>query len=292
MLLRGPVLVGTDLSEAAEDALRAGAELARALNSRLVLCHVIPELLPDGSLFDEFRRANLHARDSILGRARLAIQDQLDAVLTEPGDLRVDVVLESGTPHAGLLRQAQNVGAGVVVVWPGPATIDVVRHAATPVLVVRRSPRGPVVGTSDFSDPSLPALRVAAEEARRRGAALHLLHALDIGPFAQRQPPEAAMPYLQDTSWIALAGLDELRTRAKQRLEEALQQSGVSGATALLPGSATDVIVRYAESVGAELVVVGTHGRSGFERLTLGSTAASVIEHAPCSVLVVRLVTG
>jgi nucleotide-binding universal stress UspA family protein len=56
----------------------------------------------------------------------------------------------------------------------------------------------------------------------------------------------------------------------------------------MVRGQADDVIVRYAESVGAELVVVGTHGRSGFKLLTLGSTAAAVVTSAPCSVLVVR----
>jgi nucleotide-binding universal stress UspA family protein len=287
--LRGPVLVGTDLTEAAEDALRAGAELARALDTRLIVCHVVPELLPDGSLFDEFRTANLRAQDSILATSRLAVQEQLDFVLSEAHADRVDVVLEAGTPHVGLLRQAHEIRAGVVVLWPGPTVTDVVRHAATAVLVVRRSPRGPVVGASDFSDPSLPALRVAAEEARRRGAPLHLLHALDIVPFAERRPPAAAMPYLKGKSWIALEGLDELERLAKRHLDETLGQTGVPGETATIPGPATDVIVRYAESVNAELVVVGTHGRSGFKLLTLGSTAAWVVTHAPCSVLVVRL---
>lgn len=288
MLLRGPVLVGTDLTEAAEDALRAGAELARALNSRLVVCHVIPELLPDVSLFDWFRNANLRARDSMLATARLAVQKQLSSVLTPSVD-GVDVVLDTGTPHVGLLRQAEQADAGVIVAWPGSAAIDVVRHAVTPVLVARRSPRGPVVGATDFSDPSLPALRVAAEEARRRGVPLHLLHALDIAPFAEGHPPPAAMPYLEGKSWIALEGLDELKTRAKRRLDETLHESGLPGETALVAGSASEVIARYAESVGAGLVVVGTHGRSGFKRLMLGSTASWVIERAPCSVLVVRL---
>lgn len=289
MLLRGPVLVGTDLTAAAEDALHAAAELARALNSRLVVCHVIPEILPDVALFNEFRSTNLLARDSILAKARVAVQEQLDSVLTDSNVQDVELALDTGTPHVGLLRQAEEKGAGVLVVWPGSAAIDVVRHATTAVLVARRSPRGPIIGASDFSDPSLPALHVAAEEARRRGSPLHLLHALDIAPFAQRHPPAAAMPYLEDKSWIALEGLDELRTRAKGRLDETLRESGLPGETALVPGSANDVIVRYAESVGAELVVVGTHGRSGFKRLMLGSTASWVVEHAPCSVLVVRL---
>jgi nucleotide-binding universal stress UspA family protein len=119
---------------------------------------------------------------------------------------------------------------------------------------------------------------MAAEEARRRGVPLHLLHALDIVPFAERHPPVTAMPYLEGKSWIALAGVDGLRTRAKRRLDETLHDSGLE--TALVAGSANEVIVRYAESVGAELIVVGTHGRSGLKRLMLGSTASSVTERA------------
>ena len=92
MILRGPVLVGTDLTKAAGDALRAGAELARALESRLVVCHVIPELLPDGSLFDEFRRANLHAHDSILANARQAVQTQLESVFRDRDADGVEVI--------------------------------------------------------------------------------------------------------------------------------------------------------------------------------------------------------
>ncbi len=289
--LRGPVLVGTDLTEAAEAALRAGAELAGALKSRLVVCHVVPELWPEGSLFDQFRKANRHARDSVLADARLAVRAQVGSVVTDPDVDGVDIVLETGTPHVGLLRQAEQAGAGVVVVWPGSAATEVVRHAATAVLVARRSPSGPVVGASDFSDPSLPALHLATVEARRRGAPLHLLHAFDIAPFGERRPPATAMPYLQGKSWIALEGLDELQTMAKRRLDETLRESGLPGESVIVSGSATDVIVRYAESVAAELVVVGTHGRSGFKLLTLGSTAAWVVDRAPCSVLVVRLDT-
>ena len=118
-------------------------------------------------------------------------------------------MIETGSPHAGLLRQAEHVGAGLVVIYPGSTAAEVARHAAPPVLVARRSPQGPVVGATDFSNPSLPALRLAAEEARRRGVPLHLLHALDVAPFADRNPPSAALPYLEGKSWIALEGLDE-----------------------------------------------------------------------------------
>ncbi len=288
MTLHGPVLVGTDLSVAAEEALRQGAELASGLSSTLFVCHVIPELLPDISLFAEYRRANLQIEDSVLAKARIAVQEQLDAVLKTPG-ASVEVALEYGTPHVGLLLAADEKGAGVIVVGPGATALDVTRHASGAVVAARRSPHGPVVGATDFSDPSMPALQFAASEARRRGVRLHLLHAFDLDVFAEHRAPAMAVPYLQGKSWVALEGLDKLQAIAARRLEELLRDAGAPGEVAVLPGSGAEVIVQYAEAIGAELVVVGTHGRSGFTRLTLGSTAASVVERAPCSVLVVRL---
>jgi nucleotide-binding universal stress UspA family protein len=290
MTLRGPVLVGVDLSPGSDEALRQGARLATDLASKLFVCHVVPELIPDGSVFTEFRRANLDVEGSLLAKARDAVEHQVNTVLS--ADTPVEVILESGTPHVGLLTQADATGAGVVVAAPGSETLDVVRHASTAVLIARRSSHGPVVAATDFSDPSLPALHTAAAEARRRGSALHLLHAFDSGVFTLGHAPAAAMPYLAGSSLIALEGLDHLRTLAKQRLDETLRELDQPGDTTVISGFARDVIVQYAESVNAELIVVGTHGRSGLGRLTLGSTAASVIDLAPCTVLVVRLNVG
>jgi nucleotide-binding universal stress UspA family protein len=288
MTLRGPVLAGTDLSPASDEALRQAARLAAELSSKLFVCHVVPELIPDGSVFGEFRRANLKAGDSLLAQARAAVDQQVNTVLGSDTSA-VDVILESGTPHAGLLRQADATGAGVVVTAPGPVALDVARHAVAAVLIARRSPHGPVVAASDFSETSLPAVRAAAAAARRRESPLHLLHASDVGLFALGHASAAAMPYLLSSPPIALEGLDNLHAVAKHRLEETVAEMNLSATTAVIAGPAADVIVEYAESIHAELVVVGTHGRSGLARLTLGSTAASVIESAPCSVLIVRV---
>jgi universal stress protein A len=165
----------------------------------------------------------------------------------------------------------------------------VVQHASVPVLVARPSSGEGVVGATDFSDPSLPGLEVAAGEARRRHARLHLVHALDVDMFSTGQAPAAALPYLEGTSAISMDGLDHLRDIAQQRLSDMLTRTGVPGDATVVSGHAAEAIVRAAETVGAQLVVVGTHGRSGLARVTLGSTAEAVIDRAPCSVLVVRL---
>ena len=291
MPLTGPVLVGTDLSSAAEEALRQGAQLAQSLNSKLIVCHVVPEVLPDGSVFQEFRDANADLQHSIVDKARAAVQQELDAVVGEDTS-GIDLHFQFGTPHVGLLAQTEESAAGVVVIGPGRTAVDVVRHTSAAALVARRSSRGPVIAATDFSEASRPALQIAAEEAKRRGSALHVLHAFDVAAFSTGYAPGAAMPYLAGSSAIALEGLDALHRSAKSRLDETLRELGVPGQTAVMAGSAGRVIVRYAETTKAEFIVVGTHGRSGLGRLTLGSTAASVIEHAPCSVLVVRPARG
>jgi nucleotide-binding universal stress UspA family protein len=60
----------------------------------------------------------------------------------------------------------------------------------------------------------------------------------------------------------------------------------------LLEGDPPTEIVRYGRDMGADLIVMGTHGRTGVERLVLGSVAEKVLRDAPCSVLVVKLPRG
>ena len=288
-MLRGPVFVGTDLTAGAEEALRQGAQLASDLGGPLIACHVLPELLRVGMLFPGWQGVDPTFERSITNKAREAVERELESVLgSQSRDARI--VLESGTPHVGLLAQAEATGAGVIVTGPGRVAGQVVRHASVPVLVARPSPRGVVVGATDFSDSSLPALHAAASEARRRRSLLHLIHAVDVGVYAPGSTPAATMPYLKESSAIALEGLDNLRAAAELRLQETLRQLVTEGQTTVVDGRAEAAIVTYAETVGAELVVVGTHGRSGFARITLGSTAAAVIDSASCSVLVVRVV--
>jgi hypothetical protein len=70
-------------------------------------------------------------------------------------DAAVEVILDSGTLHAGLLTWADETGAGVAVALPRSVALDVVGYASALVLMARGSPQGPVVGGRDFSDASL-----------------------------------------------------------------------------------------------------------------------------------------
>jgi nucleotide-binding universal stress UspA family protein len=81
---------------------------------------------------------------------------------------------------------------------------------------------------------------------------------------------------------------DELRKLSQERLDECVA-SFKARRGILAEGPAAQAIVQAARELPAELVVVGTHGRSGFDHLVMGSVAETVIREAPCSVLVVRL---
>jgi len=285
--LRGPVLVGTNLTRGAEGAIRQGATLALDLGGPLIVCHVMPELLRIGMLFPQWRGIDPGLVDSMTIKARDAVGRELNSVLGDQ-PVSTEIVLDSGTPHTGVLAQAARAGAGVIVIGPGEVAAQIARHAPVPVLVARPSPDGCVVGATDFSDPSLQTLRLAAAEARRREVPLHLVYALDLGLHSPGTPP-AAQPYLEGLAGLALDGFDELQTAAEQRLAALLREFDIEGHTAVVSGHADSAIVGYAERVGAGLVVVGRHGGSGFAQLTLGGTATRLIESAPCSVLVSRV---
>lgn len=80
----------------------------------------------------------------------------------------------------------------------------------------------------------------------------------------------------------------EFRHKLVQRLAERLAGGAYTLRTAVVEGDARSAIVEFAERLMADLVVVGSHGRSGLARLIIGSVAGHVVGHAPCSVLVVK----
>jgi nucleotide-binding universal stress UspA family protein len=289
MKLQGPILVGTDFTAASDEALRQAKDLANGLGTSLIVCHVVPELDSVNVLFPQLAARNAEHRQMLTDKAIDAVERQITTSLGDAASVKA--VVDSGTPHAGLLNQADATGAGLIALGPGRIAERVVRHATVPTLIARHSRQGIVIGATDFSDPSLPALDLAAAEARRRGAQLQLLHVVDVGTFGLASAAAAAgagLPFVHGIPGISVRAIDDLQTAAKGRLQDALIRFGVDDGEAIgMSGPAAQTIVDVAKS--AELLVVGTHGRTGLARLTLGSTAEAVIRSAACSVLVVRL---
>ncbi len=134
---------------------------------------------------------------------------------------------------------------------------------------------------TDFSDFSRRALEHAAAAARWYEAEVAVVY---VHPLMAPPPPE--MPYLPGPEPLTR----EQKVRAKADLRAFVQpvrDTGVPVEVELVEGEPAAEIVNAATRDGVDLVVMGTHGRSGFERLVLGSVTERVLRKAPCPVLTV-----
>lgn len=130
----------------------------------------------------------------------------------------------------------------------------------------------------DFSEPSAEALRVATALARESGARLLITYVEQV-------------PVLLEGGYY---GVHEAEVRQQ---EEALRATvpddpQVEYEHLLLSGEPGPAILRAAEEAGADLIVMGTHGRTGLMRLLMGSVAEAVVRGAPCPVLTIRHAVG
>jgi nucleotide-binding universal stress UspA family protein len=291
--VKGPILAAIDFDKGSDEVLRQADALARSYKVKLSVCHVLPEifavqpLFPQLHLGDALKLYDLEAsvRDALLKRIRTV-------TAREPPQIEIEI--EQGTVHAGILRAADNIGAGVVVVGGkvdhrglhilGSAAEHIVRYAPCPVLVARPSPAGKVLAATDFSDPALPAVEAGVTEARHRKTDLTIIHAMDLTPMIGSSYGELyTMPPMD------LSG--QMSKIWQQRLDECVHHFKAKGGGLLPDGPAATAIVNAALELPAQLLVMGTHGRTGLSRIiALGSVAEAVVRTAPCSVLVVRLV--
>jgi nucleotide-binding universal stress UspA family protein len=285
--LRGPILCATDLSDAADAALRQAHAIGRQIGAPISVCHVLPEAFNVRVLFPHEAGIDTALQAELTAKATTAVRARLDAVLGAESSA-VGVEIETGTAHAGMLAAAERLGAGVIVVAPGGTALRVARSANVPVLVARPSPTGGgVLGATDFSDPALPAVKMAAAEARRRGVRFRLVHCLDIDESAYAAGAGLAF---EVAAWpLSQSVMDQLAAAARERLTAALAETNVVAEAVVLRSSPVSGILEAAQSVATALIVVGTRGRTGLVRLALGSVAESVINRATCSVLVVPL---
>jgi universal stress protein A len=140
-----------------------------------------------------------------------------------------------------------------------------------------------ILFATDFSPPSQHAMDYACELASQFNSDLHVLHVLqDPIPF-----------YGEPGMMIAVADdyLIKQRAGAQRALDEIPpKEHSVGNRTVrtLRLGSPFVEIVRYAKEAAIDLIVIGTHGRTGLKHVLLGSVAENVVRKAPCPVLTVR----
>jgi nucleotide-binding universal stress UspA family protein len=131
---------------------------------------------------------------------------------------------------------------------------------------------------TDFSEHAERALSAATSFARVIGATLHVVH---VGPV---------MPYFGPPFAPGKAFANELKVASRQEFDAymaTLRQRGVEAVGTLTEGIAYVEINRVAKEAGSDLIVMGTHGRTGIEHALLGSVAERVVRTSPIPVMVV-----
>jgi nucleotide-binding universal stress UspA family protein len=141
-----------------------------------------------------------------------------------------------------------------------------------------------IMCASDFSPASLPAFRKAVELARATGARLVVIHVL-----------APVIPLMAEDSFVSSKSLTEMegaaRAAAQKQLDALLgraRDARVRATSLLVEGTPAEQLVRMAKAKRADLLVLGTHGRTGLTKLFLGSVAARVVATAACPVLTVH----
>ena len=140
-----------------------------------------------------------------------------------------------------------------------------------------------VMHPTDFSRASTPAFKRAVEMAKGNRAELLLVHVM-----------VPAVPLMGD-GYVSPKVYEDLEAAARsaaqkqlRKLVDKAKQAGARFKGLLLEGVAHERIAQAARSRKADLVVIGTHGRTGFAKLFLGSVASRVLAVSPCPVLTVR----
>jgi nucleotide-binding universal stress UspA family protein len=275
---RALVLVGSSLGPESDAVVGAALRLARALAGRLYVVHALesPPLPGSGVAFSL-------AAPELATRAREKLQQQLDRIGASAGEV-AGLEARAGSSGGVLSAAASLLGADAVVVAAsaaaplplhrvGSTLRHLLREGGRPVLAVKRHtgiPPSRVLAPVDLSPMSADSLR--------RGLAL-------ISGRAGGELPEL----------VALHVIDDRSEGAASRARESLAKfladhSGDYGGSLrseIRQGDAVTEILAAARSEKPDLLLMGTHGRSGWQRLRLGSVTESVIRQASTSALVI-----
>ena len=266
-----PVLVATDLSARSDRAVDRAALLARQWGVRLLVFHA------------------LEAGSQLEDEPELA-ERAIRAVLPNPMD-DVAIVPAIGPAPVMIAQTAEQADCGLIVTGvarlnhvgdylTGTAVDHVVRHATVPVLVVKQRPHrsyASILVATDFSDCSRLALLTVAQ--LFPDAALHLVHAYHV-PYDAWTPSEAVR--------------QEVMRETQEELDAFAQDPAIPDTVQarITPhlgyGELLSVVRKTAEDVAADLVAVGTHGRSGFVHAIIGSMAEEILRSVSADTLMVR----
>ena len=286
------ILCPIDFSPGSQEAMTQAVQLATEADGGIVLTYVWyirPVMVPGESPFtadtiEVMRADNERAlTTAVTSAAQLGARHVTSRFLTGvPWESIVNLVRDD--PSFDLISVGTHGRTGLARILLGSVAQKVLRHAPCSVLVARArtgvAAPTRILCAIDFSEHARAVVARAAELAAARAAELTLMHVVEAPMTFSGDPPVAV--FMQDLDRRSAHLLEEwaaeLRTRTSLPIT-ALLRLGSPGAQIL---RAVD------DDPRVDLVVMGSHGRTGLARIALGSVAEKVTRHVPCSVLVVR----
>ena len=281
------ILCPTDFSPGATSALLAAARLAAARRAELVVVHAwqipavsypIETALP-ASLTQDIIDDAQRGLDAAVAEARAAGAAQVTGTLLS-GIAWAEIVGQLEREPYDLCVIGTHGRTGLSRVLLGSVAEKVVRHSPCSVLVVRPDAEltsfEHVLVPTDFSTSSLHALELAPVLVAPTGT-ITLLHVLEL-PVSYAGEISAELG--RDLGKKAAARLDDVSASLRARTTATIQTRTRIGA----PGS--QALAAVDDDSTIDLVIVGSHGRTGIKRVLLGSVAEKIVRHARCPVLV------
>lgn len=289
------ILVPTDFSPTSDVALNYAKQLAGQFAASLHLVHAFDDPFTTAAFASQaYTAIPLPLREQLISEneARLAERLTPDERVRFTGTTEVI----TGTPASAIVDYGRTIGADLIVMGThgrsglshvvfGSVAERVVRTAHCPVLTLRERPARAlrhILVPTDFSATADAALDLAYALAVRAGADVQLLHVLDDPFVAEGVVAEA---YIAEAPALRTAMLHDAQERLSHR---SVAPGDVVVRTEVLFGQNAKAIAEYAAMRTSDLIVMGTHGRTGVAHLLLGSVAARLVRTAPCPVLTLR----
>ncbi|MFQ5592474.1 MAG: universal stress protein [Phycisphaerae bacterium] len=292
------IVVGVDFSDFSRSALSQAVRMAGWNQAQLHALHIV-----DTSMVNHLKEF-WGCKRALLG-SQGAVEKIRDSALTqlkelvvgsEPQDGSVDVDTMTGTPFLELLRRVNRTSADLLVLGSngssdpskgaGTLATKCVRKAATKVLLVRAMHAErfkKVVACVDFSESSHRVVEQAIRVAQQDSASLHLLHVFSAPWKGSNYVPKPSTEDQQQHS----DSLSERMQLALQPFESEIRALQVE-TNVVENARESDGIVKFIGDSAADLVVVGTRGRTGMRAVLLGTVAERIVRESPCSVLAVK----
>ena len=288
------VVVAVDGSAASHNAVRWAANTAnkRGIPLRLASSYTMPQFLyaegmvPPQELFDDLQSETMEKIDEARAIAH-EVAPELKIGHTIAEGSPIDMLLDMSRDVTMIVMGSRGLGglSGMVM---GSVSAAVVSHASCPVVVVREdntvdesTKYGPVVVGVDGSDVSQKATEIAFAEAYARGAELVAVHTwMDMQVQASLAGLSAAQQQWEEVEREQI----DMLTERLQPMADAHPEVQVR--KVITRDRPVRALVENSE--GAQLLVVGSHGRGGFKGMLLGSTSRALLQAAPCPMMVVR----